>query len=93
MQVTDDPNDELSALRAENERLARLLDAHGIEWRTSPPAPQPTPAPSGLTTDQKIALFRRLFRGRLDVAAAGLASRLHGRSHSSGIGPARWTLT
>ncbi len=62
---------ELERLRAENARLIALLEAKGIDWR----APKPTPATvavtkpesSSLTTEQKVALFRRLFRGRTDV--------------------------
>lgn len=40
-----------------------------IEWRARPePAPPAsTPEPSRLSTDEKVALFRRLFRGRTDV--------------------------
>lgn len=60
----------LSALKAEIARLVGLLDAHGIEWRLPPePAPFVTTdaEPSKFSTDQKVALFRRLFRGRTDV--------------------------
>lgn len=60
----------LSALKAEIARLVGLLDAHGIEWRLPPePAPFATTdaEPSKFSTDQKVALFRRLFRGRTDV--------------------------
>ena len=61
--------DTLAALRAENERLIGLLEAHGIQWRqpteSVPPASErETP---GLSTREKVALFRRLFRGRDDV--------------------------
>jgi superfamily II DNA or RNA helicase len=62
--------DELRQLRAENTRLVALLDAHGIDWRV--PEPTSTPAAAGpeavqLAIADKIALFRRLFRGRSDV--------------------------
>ncbi|RJG02125.1 TOTE conflict system archaeo-eukaryotic primase domain-containing protein [Noviherbaspirillum sedimenti] len=59
----------VATLQAENARLIALLDAHGIEWRP----PQPTvqvarePGLSQLSTAEKVALFRRLFRGRTDV--------------------------
>ncbi|ATE62594.1 TOTE conflict system archaeo-eukaryotic primase domain-containing protein [Thauera sinica] len=59
----------LAALQSENARLIALLDAHGIEWRL----PQSTavvarePETAKLSTTAKIALFRRLFRGRTDV--------------------------
>jgi superfamily II DNA or RNA helicase len=63
-------HDSLVALRAEIARLVALLDAHGIEWRLQPePAPLASvdSEPSKFSTDQKVALFRRLFRGRTDV--------------------------
>ena len=53
-------------LRAENARLVALLESHGIEWRKSSTV-DVQPTPSGLNADQKVALFRRLFRGRTDV--------------------------
>jgi hypothetical protein len=60
--------DALASLRAENARLTALLDAHGIAWRLPPQAQTPTVAElSRLTTDEKVALFRTLFRGRTDV--------------------------
>ncbi|MFT3821854.1 MAG: DEAD/DEAH box helicase family protein [Rubrivivax sp.] len=60
---------ELERLRHENVRLAGLLDAHGIAWRVTKPAPTPVAAATAtpLTTDDKVALFRRLFHGRTDV--------------------------
>ncbi len=58
-----------AVLRAENARLIALLESHGIEWR---PPQSPTfvirePEASRLSTVEKVALFRRLFRGRTDV--------------------------
>ncbi|MBT9591746.1 MAG: DEAD/DEAH box helicase family protein, partial [Thiobacillus sp.] len=61
--------DPLLELKAENARLIALLEANGIQWR-APPEPVPpasTPEPSRLSTDEKVALFRRLFQGRTDV--------------------------
>lgn len=60
---------ELERLRHENVRLAGLLDAHGIAWRVIKPATTPVAVATAtpLTTDDKVALFRRLFRGRTDV--------------------------
>ena len=61
-----DADDELTRLRAENARLAGLLDGHGIAWR----APDCVHAPASatlLSTNEKVSLFRRLFRGRADV--------------------------
>ncbi|MDD5324652.1 MAG: DEAD/DEAH box helicase family protein [Polaromonas sp.] len=61
-----DGYDELARLRAENARLVGLLDAHGIAWHRFEPAVASVASVS-LTTDEKVALFRRLFRGRTDV--------------------------
>ena len=74
--------DNLSALRAENARLIALLEAHGIEWRL----PQPGTFVLGdqrrnrLTTTEKVALFRRLFRGRTDVYSVRWEAKTSGRS-------------
>jgi len=74
--------DELSGLRAENARLIALLDLHGIEWRP----PQPVvlvarePEPSRLSTAEKVALFRRLFRGRTDVYPIRWESKTTGKT-------------
>ncbi|HZE91222.1 MAG TPA: hypothetical protein VE029_05870 [Rhizobacter sp.] len=64
--MTADAGDELVRLRAENARLVGLLDTHGIAWRV-PESPTAPVAAVPLTTDEKVALFRRLFRGRTDV--------------------------
>jgi hypothetical protein len=71
--VPDGEEDELRRLREENGRLKALLIQHGIAW-DEPSIPEPVPAPTDstptethFTTDDKIALFRRLFRGREDV--------------------------
>jgi superfamily II DNA or RNA helicase len=68
-------HDAFGALRAENARLVALLESRGIEWRPQPspasaapvPEPEPEPLRSSLSTADKVALFRRLFRGRTDV--------------------------
>lgn len=62
-------DDQLTALQLENARLISLLESRGIEWRLpySPAMLVPEPEPSRLTTGEKVALFRRLFRGRADV--------------------------
>ncbi|KAB0617458.1 DEAD/DEAH box helicase [Castellaniella defragrans] len=59
--------DEVASLRAENARLTALLDAHGIAWRLPIPTAPVLTEPSRLTTNEKITLFRKLFRGRTDV--------------------------
>ncbi|MGC9237605.1 MAG: TOTE conflict system archaeo-eukaryotic primase domain-containing protein [Thiomonas sp.] len=70
------------ALRAENARLISLLESHGIEWRLQPPPPaaDPEPEPSRLSTTEKVALFSRLFRGRTDVYPVRWESKTTGRS-------------
>jgi hypothetical protein len=81
-----------AALQAENARLVALLESHGIEWRTPPfsdarpvsvePAPEELPGlqRSGLSAADKLALFRRLFRGRTDVYPVRWESRTSGKS-------------
>lgn len=61
--------DPLAVLQAENARLIALLEEKGIQWRApSEHVPQAsTLEPSRFSTDEKVALFRRLFRGRTDV--------------------------
>jgi len=78
---------ELDQLRLENSRLIALLEAHGIAWRsTEQPRSEPTPdsaqpaASAPGSAQQKVALFRRLFRGRHDIYALRWESRTSGRS-------------
>ena len=72
----------LAVLQAENERLIALLEANGIEWRShrEPATSPPRPEPSRLSTDAKVALFRRLFRGRTDVYPIRWESKTTGKS-------------
>jgi superfamily II DNA or RNA helicase len=72
----------MAALQAENERLIALLEANGIDWRrkTSLPTPSAKPESSRLSADAKVALFRRLFRGRTDAYALRWESRTTGKS-------------
>ena len=73
--------DALASLRAENARLTALLDAHGIAWRLPPQAQTPAVAEiSRLTTDEKVALFRTLFRGRMDVYPIRWEGKTRGKS-------------
>ena len=53
-------------LEEENERLRNLLAEHGMAPAPSPVIPSVEAAPirSSLSTQEKIALFRSLFRGR-----------------------------
>lgn len=79
-------DDLLEHLRAENARLIALLEAHGVEWRLldEPPLVEPTSPPllisSSLDTDAKLALLRRLFRGRADVFPVRWESKAGGWS-------------
>ncbi|MFG6441479.1 TOTE conflict system archaeo-eukaryotic primase domain-containing protein [Roseateles sp. LKC17W] len=73
-----------ASLQAENARLIALLEAHGIEWRLQQPqpgaVPAPGPEPSRLSTAEKVALFRRLFRGRTDVYPIRWEGKTSGKS-------------
>ncbi len=81
-----------AALQAENARLVALLESHGIAWHAPPAAasqaaptasvPEPAPAPPGpsLSTAEKVALFRRLFRGRTDVYPVRWEGKTSGKS-------------
>ncbi|MFT5339724.1 MAG: superfamily II DNA or RNA helicase [Cyanobium sp.] len=90
--MADSKRSELDQLRQENARLIGLLEAHGIAWSSGGPAraePSPIsvrPSANGpLSPQEKVALFRRLFRGRDDVYALRWQSSSSGRS---GYGPA-----
>ncbi|MDD2801793.1 MAG: hypothetical protein PHE96_10075, partial [Methylococcales bacterium] len=76
--------DPLAELQAENARLISLLEAHGIEWQLPPELPPKTipfePELSALSTTAKVALFRRLFRGRTDVYPVRWESKTAGKS-------------
>jgi hypothetical protein len=90
--MADSKPSELDQLRLENARLIGLLETHGIDWPPGTPSPS-EPAPISLqapvkgpaSTKEKLALFRRLFRGRGDVYALRWQSSSSGRS---GYGPA-----
>ena len=63
-----DQQHECAQLRSENARLISLLEKHGIAHSVEPPPPATPPrANSHLSTEQKISLFRKLFRGRTDA--------------------------
>ena len=75
---------ELTRLRAENARLAGLLETHGIAWHASESTAAHAGSPSSLSTDEKVALFGRLFRGRTDVYPI----RWESKAGKSGYSPA-----
>jgi hypothetical protein len=72
--------DEIAALRAENNRLIALLEANGIDWRNPQQQPSPHARSSRLSTDEKVALFLRRFRGRTDVFPIRWESKTTGKS-------------
>ena len=82
---------ECERLRKENVRLRTILGVHDPVPEhpvPSAPGPAPTPLPFGtvpeaLTPEQKIALFRGLFRGREDVYAV----RWEGKGGKAGYSP------
>jgi superfamily II DNA or RNA helicase len=72
--------DLLARLQAENARLTALLEAHGIEWRQRTVVCPTALEPSRLSTGDKVALFRRLFRGRTDIYPLRWESKTSGKS-------------
>lgn len=76
-------SDELALLRTENARLITLLESHGIVWQPQQAAAavarEPEPS-SRLSTSEKVALFRRLFRGRTNVYPVRWESKTTGKS-------------
>lgn len=76
---------EINFLRTENARLIALLESHDIKWQ-QPQAISTLPEAesAALTTEEKIVLFRRLFRGRPDVYPV----RWENKAGKSGYSPA-----
>jgi hypothetical protein len=74
--------DPLAALRAENVRLIKLLESHRVDWRLPPEnvSVNPEPEASNLSTCEKVAIFRQLFRGRTDVYPIRWESKTTGKS-------------
>ena len=83
VEVGPERDKELARLRAENARLTELLDTHGIAWRVPESVTEPGSS-IALSTDGKIALFRKLFRGRTDVYPV----RWDSKAGKSGYAPA-----
>jgi superfamily II DNA or RNA helicase len=73
---------DVHALQKENNRLIALLESHGIKWRLPAKAGDEPRAvnSSRLSVNEKIRLFRRLFRGRTDVYPVRWASKVTGKS-------------
>lgn len=77
-----------AALQAENARLIAILESHSIEWRLPSKAAEPVaaePEASKLSTDEKVALFRRLFRGRTDIYPVRWENSTTGKSGYSPV--------
>lgn len=87
--AASNPAAELEGLRTERARLISLLESHGIEWRLPPKAVEPVgePEPSTLSTDEKVTLFRRLFRGRTDLCPVRWENSTTGKSGYSPSAP------
>lgn len=85
--------DTLDTLKIENARLIALLEANGIEWHL--PVKSNSTAPidqqsSALSTADKIALFKRLFRGRPDIYPLRWESKTTGKSGYSPVCLNEW---
>jgi hypothetical protein len=98
--MADSTPPDLDQLRRENARLIELLEAHGIAWRSGGPAPtesapisEAAPANGPSSTQEKVALFRRLFRGRDDVHALRWQSNNSGRSSYAPASTPCWRTT
>lgn len=73
----------LVTLQEENVRLVALLETHGIEWRLPPEPARPAlqmVGSSRFSADDKIAIIRRLFRGRTDVYPVRWESKSTGKA-------------
>lgn len=81
------PIGELEALRAENKRLIELLEIHGVDWKISDKTEVESELvhlieaeSSALGTAERIAIFRKLFRGRTDIYPIRWESKTTGKS-------------
>jgi hypothetical protein len=79
--------EKLKLLQAENLRLISLLESHGIDWQAVEPikTSSETEESPRFSTEEKIAIFRRLFRGRMDVYPVRWESKT---TRKSGYAPA-----
>jgi superfamily II DNA or RNA helicase len=84
MVASAEPDVEFRRLQAENLRLIELLEAHGIEWREQAPrtgvSAAPSRSPVRLSAQERVELFRGLFRGRTDVFPVRWESKSTGKS-------------
>lgn len=92
--LPDPASDEFRRLKEENARLKELLRRQGIDWdaKSDPPVrPGKSREAAGVpfSPSEKVALFRRLFRGRTDVYARRWES-LRGKSGYSPVCGDEW---
>jgi len=95
----DEALTQLKLLKAENERLKKILHDHGIPWEVSEPPPSFLQPPTQRSTANssapatvadRIALFRSLFRGREDVYPQRWQSSTSGKSGYSPVCGNEW---
>ena len=75
---------EIELLRQENRRLRELLRLHGIDDPEQQPQQNEAAHQDSLSTQQKVTLFRELFRGREDLYPV----RWESKNGRSGYSPA-----
>ena len=74
--------EQIAALQTENARLIALLEVRNIDWRIPAKAEPPAPEAESqkLSAEEKVALFRRLFRGRTDIYPVRWESKSTGKT-------------
>ncbi len=93
---SEDKIDDLIALRIENQRLIALLELHRIDWRAPAVSEPDMPlvicdtVQSTLNASERVALFRRLFQGRIDVYPIRWESQKTGKSGYSPVCANEW---
>ena len=93
---SEDKIDDLIALRIENQRLIALLELHRIDWRAPAVSEPDMPlvicdtVQSTLNASERVALFRRLFQGRIDVYSIRWESQKTGKSGYSPVCANEW---
>lgn len=85
--MRDTDINELDRLRAENARLRALLARHGIVADEPKPS---IPQKASLSLEEKVNLFRSLFRGREDVFARRWFSSTTGKSGYQPVCSREW---
>jgi len=86
MQTTENLYIELQKLRQENARLRQLLQQHDISYEATEKAEEA----HQLSLEDKVALFRSLFRGREDVFARRWFSAASGKSGYQPVCAREW---